>query len=79
MSQEEAKRGQLLALMETGKISQQEGAKRMGITPRQAHRLAKRYRIDGLPGLINKQRGKPSNRRMDEALKITAMQLVGAH
>lgn len=79
MSQEEAKRGQLLALMEAGKISRQEGAKRMGITPRQARRLAKRYRIDGLPGLINKQRGKPSNRRMDEALKITAMQLVGAH
>ncbi len=61
MSQQEAKRGQILVLMEAGKISRQEGAKRMGITPRHARRLAKRYRIDGLPGLINKQRGKPSN------------------
>ena len=79
MSQREAKRGQLLALMEAGQISRQEGAKRMGITTRQARRLAQRYRAEGLTGLISRRRGQPSNRRIDEAVKTAALALIGTH
>jgi transposase len=79
MSQKEAKRAQLLELLKEGKLSQQAAAKQMGITPRQVRRLAKRYQVEGLPGLINKQRGRTSNRRLNEETRSKAIELIGQH
>jgi Helix-turn-helix domain len=79
MSQMEAKRGQVLDLLMAHKISQIEAAKRMGISIRQARRLEKRYRIDGLGGLISKKRGRTSNRRITPTVLAQAMSHVGAH
>lgn len=79
MSQKEARRAQVLALLNEKTISQQEAAKHLGITPRQTRRLAKRYQSEGLAGLISKKRGRPSNRRLTEETCSTVVELIGAH
>lgn len=79
MSQKEVKRSQVLDRLKEGKISQQEAAQKIDISTRQVRRLAKRYQLEGLAGLISKKRGYASNRRLDETLRATAIQLIGAH
>ena len=60
-------------------MSQKEAGKLLEISVRQARRLVKLYRVEGMSGLINKQRGRPSNRRLDKAGSALAMQQVGEH
>lgn len=79
MSQKEAQRAQVLDRLKEGNINQQEAARRMDITPRQVRRLANRYQQEGVAGLVSKQRGRASNRRLDETLRATAIELIGAH
>ena len=79
MSHKEVKRAQVLALLKEDKISQQEAARRMGVTTRQARRLAKRYQVSGLAGLVSQKRGCASNRRLDEVTCATAIGLIGTH
>ena len=79
MSEKEEKRAQILDLLKGHQISQQDAAKRLGITTRQVRRLSKRYQAAGLAGLLSKKLGKASNRRMDEAACALAMNLIGTH
>ena len=79
MHQKEVKRAQILDLLKVGSISQQEASKRIGISTRQVRRLAKRYQLEGLDGLISKKRGLASNRRLDATLRTSAMAHIGAH
>jgi transposase len=79
MSQKEATRAQILGLVDELKISQKEAAERLNVTSRQVRRLIKRYHAEGLSGLISKKRGQVSNRRLDEATKATAIELIGTH
>ena len=79
MSQKEVKRAQILDMLKADKISQREAGRRMGVGTRQARRLAKRYLQEGLSGLISKKRGCASNRRLDETLCATAIELIGVH
>lgn len=79
MSQKEVKRAQILDILEENKISQQEASKRMGVSTRQVRRLSTRYRAEGLDGLVSKKRGSASNRRLDEAARTTAIELIGTH
>ena len=79
MSQKEVKRVQVLDLLREGKINQQQASKEMGVSTRQVRRLAKRYVEEGLAGLVSKKRGRASNRRLDEAVRATAIGLIGTH
>lgn len=79
MSQQEVKRAQILDMLEEDKISQQEASKRIGVGTRQVRRLSKRYRAEGLGGLVSKKRGSASNRRLDEVACTTAIELIGTH
>ena len=79
MSHNEVKRAQILDLLKADRISQLEAARQLGVTPRQVRRLAKRYQVDGLAGLVSKKRGSASNRRLDEATCTTAVSLIGTH
>lgn len=79
MSQKEVKRAQVLDMLEEDKISQQEASKRIGVSTRQVRRLSKRYRAEGLDGLVSKKRGRTSNRRLDEVARTTAIELIGTH
>ena len=51
----------------------------MGVGTRQVRRLAKRYRVEGLSGLVSKKRGRASNGRLDETVRATAIEFIGAH
>jgi transposase len=77
MSQQEVKRSQVLDLLKAAQISQQEASMRLGIGTRQVRRLAKRYLAQGLSGLVSKKRGRASNRRLDDAMRATAVELIG--
>jgi transposase len=79
MSQKEVNRAQVLDLLEASRIDQREAAKRLGITVRQIKRIVKRYRAEGLHGLVSKKRGLASNRRLNETTRATAMKMVGEH
>lgn len=79
MSQKEVKRGHILDMLKEGKISQQEASKRMDISTRQVRRMASRYLVEGLSGLVSKRRGRASNRRLKEVTCAMAIELIGAH
>ena len=79
MSQKEAKRAQVMELLTAGKISQSEASKRLAVSVRQIKRIVRRYRAEGLAGLISKQRGQPSNRRLNEETKRLSTELIGTH
>lgn len=77
MSQKEVQRSQVLDMLKAHTISQLEASKRMGVSTRQVLRLSKRYQAEGLAGLVSKKRGRASNRRLDEAVRATATELIG--
>lgn len=79
MSQKEVKKAQVLELLKDKKISQEEAAKRLDITTRQVRRLSKRYRAVGMEGLISKKRSSASNRRLDDTIRTTTINLIGTH
>jgi transposase len=79
MSQKEVKRAQILELLKAKKISQQEASKRLDMTTRQVRRLSKCYQSAGMEGLISKKRGHTANRRLDDTLRATAINLIGTH
>lgn len=79
MSQKEVKKVQILELLKEKKISQGEGARRLAITTRQVRRLSKRYQMAGIEGVISKKRGNASNRRLDDTIRRTAIDLLGMH
>ena len=65
MTEQEIDRGKLMQMAEEKRITQREGAKRLGISERHFRRLLQRYRQEGDQGLISGHRLKPSNNRMD--------------
>ncbi len=77
MSMDEARRSQVLGLLDAGSINQTEAARRLGISPRQVRRITRRYQTAGLPGLISRKRGVPSNRRLDEGVRLDALRIIG--
>ena len=62
-----------------GKLTQSEAAARLQVTVRQVKRLKRRYAVDGIAGLISKQRGQASNRRICTTVITQAMALIGTH
>ena len=79
MSQKEAKRAQVMEQLTAGQIDQKQAGKLLAVSVRQIKRIVKRYRAEGLPGLVSKKRGVPSNRRLSEKTKQQALDLIGAH
>lgn len=79
MSQKETKRAQIMELLEADKIDQKEAGRRLSISVRQIKRIVRRYRAEGLPGLVSKKRGRSSNRRLDDEMKRLSIELIGVH
>lgn len=77
MSQKEAKRAQVMEQLTAGQIDQKQAGKLLAVSVRQIKRIVKRYRAEGLPGLVSKKRGIPSNRRLSEETKRQAIDLIG--
>ena len=69
MSGSERERAFLVRQAVEGLVSQREASERLGISVRQFKRLLRAWRSDGDAGLVSRQRGRPSHRRMSEALR----------
>src|ERR1700676_1233229 len=69
MSGAERDRAFLVRQALEGLLSQREASGRLGISVRQVKRLVRAWRSDGDAGLVSRQRGRPSHRRMSEALR----------
>ena len=65
-----------VGIIESKKLSQVEGFRRLNIGSRQMRRLQKRYREKGGEGLISKHRGQPSNNQISEEIKLEICTLI---
>jgi hypothetical protein len=61
MSKRELNRLDVLARLDSDRLSVAAGAGLMNITPRQTYRLLMRYRDGGASAIANQRRGRPSN------------------
>jgi len=77
MSQVELERKRLLDRILDRLLPQKDAASQMGLSTRHVRRLLWRYRERGAAGLVSQRRGKPSNRKLPEALKNRVLELVG--
>lgn len=66
MTQKELNRKTVIEQAIDKRISQKEGAKKLGISERHFRRLLKLYRQAGDVGLVSGHRGKPGNRKLGE-------------
>ena len=69
MSQAERERAFVVRRCVEGALCQREAAERLGIGVRQVKRLVRDWRREGDAGLVSRQRGRPSHRRMKEAVR----------
>src|ERR1700704_1403582 len=69
MSGSERERACLVRQAVEGRLGQREASERLGIVVRQFKRLVRCWRCDGDAGLGSRQRGRPSHRRMSEAVR----------
>ncbi len=76
MSIKEAERILIIEKIINGEKKQKHGAKDLGISTRQIRRMVKRYKREGVKGLIHKSRGKLSNNRIDEIKERKILEIV---
>jgi transposase len=76
MSAKEIDRGDLIRRVLEKRLKQAQAAELLGVTVRQVKRLCRAFKRDGLPGMVSKKRGRPSNRRLRPELQAHAVALV---
>tara|TARA_R100001369_G_scaffold80071_1_gene110261 strand:+ start:159 stop:1505 length:1347 start_codon:yes stop_codon:yes gene_type:complete len=76
MSERELNRIEVLAQVDDGRLSVQNGANMLDVTNRQMFRLLKRYRTDGAPAIRHRARGKSPNNKIHKAKRDYALALV---
>jgi len=69
MSSVERERGYLVRQAAEGRLSQREASERLEIGVRQFKRLVRAWRAGGDAGLVSRQRGRPSHRRLPDDLR----------
>ena len=77
MTQEELNRKTIIEQAIDKRITQKEGAKKLGTSERHIRRLISQYRRHGDIGLVSGHRGKPSNHRMGEAKREAIVNFIG--
>ena len=76
MSERELNRIEVLAQIDDGRLSVQNGANMLDVTKRQMFRLLKTYRTDGAAAIRHKARGKTPNNKIHHAKRDYALALV---
>src|SRR5882757_5301839 len=76
MSADERDRSHLVRLCVEGGLGQREASERLGIGVRQFKRLVRAWRQDGDAGLVSRQRGRPSNRRLNDVRRAEVVALL---
>jgi len=79
MSQKERNRLLVMHQIKEGVLSVIEAGERLGVSYRQARRIAKRFGQWGEAGLVHGSRDRVSNRRLDEDFKREVLRLFEAH
>lgn len=69
MGSKELIRAKLMELVKESQLSLREAAGRMKVSGRQVKRIWARYRLHGDAGLLHGNQGRPSNRRIDPAVR----------
>lgn len=76
MSMSEVTRLEVLSQVQAGGLRVDEAAEQLDLTRRQVFRLLRRLRTQGPAGLVSRQRGRPSNHRLPDAVRRSALALV---
>ena len=76
MSKRELNRIDILARLESGRLTPAAAAELLQVSERQVYRLMRRFREDGPAGIADRRRGRPSNNRLPEVLREQAVSLV---
>jgi transposase len=76
MSERELRRAEVLASVFAGRLTMTAAAGLMGVTRRQAHRLARQFAEHGAAGLRHRARGRPSNRGLGPHVRQLAIAYV---
>lgn len=76
MSKKELERGQTITNILKGKLSKKNACLTIGLSLRQIYRLLKKYKEQGLKGLVHKNRGKSSNRKISSSLRSQVLELI---
>src|SRR5258707_1744070 len=76
MSKRELNRLEVLAQVDSDRLTAQAAAELMKMTPRQTYRLLRRYRDGGASAVANQRRGRPSNNRLPDVVRDHAIALV---
>ncbi len=76
MSERELNRIEVLAQVDDGRLSVQNGANLLDVTKRQMFRLLKTYRTDGAAAIRHKARGKAPNNKIHKAKRDYAVTLL---
>ncbi len=76
MSWSERERAFVVRRCVAGELSQREASERLCIGVRQVKRLVRNWRREGDAGLVSRQRGRPSHRRLSEAMRSRIGELL---
>lgn len=76
MSKKELTRLEVVQRVAGKQLRQTEAARLLSLTERQVKRLVLAWRRQGAQGLVSKLRGRPSNHRLDAALKAQALETL---
>lgn len=76
MNEKEIQKTEIMSQLDEKQITQRMAAEHLGISVRQVKRLWRKYRKQGVEGLINKSRGKPSHNQLDEEIKRRVVELI---
>ena len=79
MSKKELYRGEVIARVASGELTQRKASEQLGISLRQTKRLYKRYKKEGLIGLTHRNRGKSSNKKINLNTRAEVLRLIKAH
>lgn len=79
MSEHELQRVEVLSRVLDGSMSAARAAIVMAVSVRHVRRMLSRFRQDGAASLAHRSRGRPSNNRLAEDIRETALSLVRAH
>ena len=76
MTQEELYRKTIVEQAVDKRISQKEGAAKLGMSERHFRRMLSRYRQYGNEGLVSRQRGRPGNRKLGEGKRQVIVEFL---
>src|ERR671916_210550 len=79
MSKRELNRIDILARLESGRLTPGAAAALLRVSERQVYRLRHRFRDGGPAGMADRRRGRPSNNRLPDVLREHAVALVREH